>query len=85
MFQLGPDSYIIDTPGIKELGLMEIGEEELSHYFPEMRALMGLCKYHNCTHVHEPKCAVMKAINSTIPETRYLSYLSMLENSDNRR
>ena len=85
MFQLGPDSFIIDTPGIKELGLMGIGEEELSHYFPEMRALMGLCKYHNCTHVHEPKCAVMKAINSTVPETRYLSYLSMIENSDNRR
>ena len=85
MFQLGPDSFIIDTPGIKELGLMGIGGEELSHYFPEMRALMSLCKYHNCTHVHEPKCAVMKAINSTVPETRYLSYLSMLENSDNRR
>jgi len=85
MFQLAPDSYIIDTPGIKELGLMEIGKEELSHYFPEMRALMGLCKYHNCTHVHEPKCAVMEAINRTVPETRYLSYLSMLENSDNRR
>ncbi len=85
MFQLDPDSYIIDTPGIKELGLMGIGNEELSHYFPEMRALMGLCKYHNCTHVHEPKCAVMEAISNTIPESRYLSYLSMLENSDNRR
>jgi len=85
MFQVDKDSYIIDTPGIKELGLMEIGEEELSHYFPEMRALMGLCKYHNCTHVHEPKCVVIEAINDTVPESRYLSYLSMLENSDNRR
>ncbi len=85
MFALGPDSYIIDTPGIKELGLMGIGDEELSHYFPEMRALMGLCKYHNCTHVHEPKCAVIEAISNTVPESRYLSYLSMLENSDNRR
>jgi ribosome biogenesis GTPase len=85
MFQLDASSFIIDTPGIKELGLMEIGEEELSHYFPEMRALIGQCKYHNCTHVHEPKCAVIEAINHSVPETRYLSYLSMLENSDNRR
>jgi ribosome biogenesis GTPase len=85
MFQLDANSFIIDTPGIKELGLMEIGEEELSHYFPEMRALIGQCKYHNCTHVHEPKCAVIEAINHSVPETRYLSYLSMLENSDNRR
>lgn len=85
MFRLDDDSHLIDTPGIKELGLMEIGEEELSHYFPEMRALMGQCKYHNCTHVHEPKCAVIEAINHSVPESRYLSYLSMLENSDNRR
>lgn len=85
MFQLNQDSFIIDTPGIKELGLMEIGDEELSHYFPEMRALMGSCKYYNCSHVHEPKCAIIDAINQTVPESRYLSYLSMLENQDNRR
>ena len=64
---------------------MEIGEEELSHYFPEMRALLGACKYHNCTHIHEPGCAIIDAIERTIPETRYLSYLSMMENHDNRR
>jgi ribosome biogenesis GTPase len=85
MFELDPDTFIIDTPGIKELGLMEIGEEELSHYFPEMRALLGACKYHNCTHIHEPGCAIIDAIEQTIPETRYLSYLSMMENHDNRR
>jgi len=85
MFQMDDRSFVIDTPGIKELGLMEIGEEELSHYFPEMRSLLGQCKYHNCTHVHEPKCAIIQAINHSIPESRYLSYLSMLENSDNRR
>jgi ribosome biogenesis GTPase len=85
MFEVGPDSYLIDTPGIKELGLMEVGEEELSHYFPEMRALMGQCKFHDCSHVHEPKCAVIEAINHIVPESRYLSYLSMLENHDNRR
>ncbi|MDH3710740.1 MAG: ribosome small subunit-dependent GTPase A [Cyclobacteriaceae bacterium] len=85
MFEIGPDSFIIDTPGIKELGLMEVGEEELSHYFPEMRSLLGQCKFHNCRHVHEPKCAVLDAIGISIAESRYLSYLSMLENEDNRR
>jgi ribosome biogenesis GTPase len=85
MFTLDQNSFIIDTPGIKELGLMEIGEEELSHYFPEMRALMGSCKYYNCTHTHEPECAIIEEVNHSIPESRYLSYLSMLENEDNRR
>lgn len=85
MFEIAPGSYIIDTPGIKELGLMEIGDEELSHYFPEMRNLLGECKFHNCTHVHEPKCAVIAAVGDTIPDSRYQSYLSMLENQDNRR
>ena len=85
MFEVAPNSYIIDTPGIKELGLMEIGEEELSHYFPEMRALLGACKFHNCTHVHEPKCAVIEEVGKSIPTSRYQSYLSMLANEDNRR
>ena len=85
MFEVAPNSYIIDTPGIKELGLMEIGEEELSHYFPEMRALLGACKFHNCTHVHEPKCAVIEEVGKSIPTSRYKSYLSMLANEDNRR
>ena len=85
MFEIAPHSYIIDTPGIKELGLMEIGEEELSHYFPEMRALLGTCKFHNCTHAHEPKCAVIGEVGKSIPESRYKSYLSMLANEDNRR
>lgn len=85
MFEISANSYVIDTPGIKELGLMEVGEEELSHYFPEMRELMGQCKYHNCTHVHEPKCAVIAAIDEGISPSRYRSYISMLENQDNRR
>ncbi|MGI9543671.1 MAG: ribosome small subunit-dependent GTPase A [Cyclobacteriaceae bacterium] len=86
MFEINPNTHIIDTPGIKELGLLEIGQEELSHYFPEMRALFGACKYYNCTHLHEPKCAVLKAVETgEIAESRYLSYLSMMENDDNRR
>lgn len=83
---LGPRTFIIDTPGIKELGLMDMDNEQLSHYFPEMRALVNQCRFHNCTHVHEPGCAVQDAIEEGIIATsRYLSYLSMLEKDDNRR
>ncbi len=86
MFKLNDSTYIIDTPGIKELGLIDIGENELSDYFPEMRALIGKCKFNNCKHTHEPGCAIKKAVeNETISISRYKSYLSMLEDSDNRR
>jgi len=85
MFALDFGGSIIDTPGIKELGLMEIGEEELSHYFPEMRQKLGACKFNNCTHTHEPNCAITEVLGTEIPISRYESYISMLENHDNRR
>ncbi|MES2795486.1 MAG: ribosome small subunit-dependent GTPase A [Bacteroidota bacterium] len=86
MFQLAENSYIIDSPGIKELGLIDVEKEEISHFFPEMRDLFNKCKYHNCIHVNEPKCAVIEAVmNGDIAESRYKSYLSMLEGDDNRR
>jgi len=86
MFEVGKDTFIIDTPGIKELGLMDINEGEISHYFPEMRALLGECKFHDCTHTHEPGCAVMDAVEEgKIAGSRYYSYLSMLENEDTHR
>ena len=86
MFELSPGTFIIDTPGIKELGLVDIGVEELGHYFPEMRALLGKCKYHNCRHLNEPQCAVRDAVESgEIAASRYYSYLSMMEGYDNRR
>ncbi len=85
MFEVNPTTKIIDTPGIKELGLIGIEDYELSDYFPEMRALLGACKYNNCMHTHEPNCAVIDAVeNEQIAESRYLSYLSMLENEDRR-
>lgn len=85
MFEVDATTKIIDTPGIKELGLIGIENAELSDYFPEMRALLGQCKYNNCMHTHEPNCAVIKAVeNEQISESRYLSYLSMLENEDRR-
>jgi ribosome biogenesis GTPase len=83
MFIMEGNTQLIDTPGIKELGLFEIDKEELSHYFPEMRQLLGSCKFNNCLHVNEPKCAVIENVKSgNIAVSRYQSYLSMLENED---
>lgn len=86
MFLLNDESFIIDTPGIKELGLIDMEVSEIGHYFPEMRDLLGECRYHNCLHVNEPQCAVKEAVEAgKIALTRYESYLSMLDNDDNRR
>lgn len=80
------NTRIIDTPGIKELGLLDMEEDPLSHYFPEMRSIAAHCRFYNCTHVHEPGCSVIESLNKgTLPLTRYESYLSMLEGNDNRR
>ena len=86
MWELGPQTYLIDSPGINELGVMEIEKEELAHYFPEMRALLGQCKFNNCLHLHEPHCVVQQAVkDGEIASSRYLSYFSIFENDDNRR
>lgn len=86
MFELAPDTYIIDTPGIKELGLVDMAKEEISHYFPEMRSRLNQCRFNNCLHVNEPGCAVKAAVGAgDIAESRYMSYLSMLDGGDNRR
>jgi ribosome biogenesis GTPase len=86
MFEVKPNTHIIDSPGIKELGLMEMNNQEISHYFPEMRAFLGECKFNNCLHINEPKCKIKEMVDEgIIPMSRYESYLSMLENYDNRR
>ena len=86
MFQLNPGTFLIDTPGIKELGLAEIEAYELSDYFPEMRVLRNECKFNNCLHTNEPHCAIKNALAAgEIAESRYKSYLSMLAAHDNRR
>ena len=86
MFRIGKDTFVIDTPGIKELGLMDIETDEISHFFPEMRDLLGECKFYNCTHTHEPGCAVVEAVEQgEIAGSRFYSYLSMREDEDNRR
>lgn len=74
---------IIDSPGIKELGLVEMKKEEVGHYFPEIRERMNDCRFNNCIHVNEPKCAVMAAVESgEISEERYSSYLGILNGEE---
>lgn len=86
MFRIDKDTFVIDTPGIKELGLIDIDTEEISHFFPEMRNLFNECRFYNCTHTHEPGCAVIQAVqNEEIDISRYESYLSMRDDDDNRR
>ena len=87
MFPLDTKTFVIDTPGIKEWGLVDMEDQELSDYFPEMRVLRQDCKFTSkCLHVNEPKCAVIDAIKSgAISITRYESYLSILAGEDNRR
>ena len=85
LFFLDDTSAIIDTPGIKELGLSDIKDEELSHYFPEMRQFLGKCKFHNCLHENEPGCAVKEAIGDSVSLMRYESYLSILRGEDSRK
>ncbi len=78
MHPLKMGGYIIDTPGIKEFGLVDFYKEELTHYFPEMFALLPECKYHNCTHTGEPDCAVERAAESgEIHLLRYQNYLNI--------
>jgi len=86
MHPLESGGFIIDTPGIKGFGLIEIAKEELSHYFPEMLKVTNKCKYSPCTHTHEPGCAVKDGVDEgTISPERYLSYLGMLEDEDKYR
>jgi len=78
--------FIIDTPGIKGFGLLEMKPEELSHYFPEMLRILEKCRFTPCTHTHEPGCAVKAAVETgEILEERYYSYLSMLEDEEKYR
>ncbi len=86
MFILQGDTRVIDTPGIKELGLIDMDPVEISDYFPEMRETRLDCKFSDCLHFEEPGCAVKNAVEaSEISHIRYGSYLSMIMEEDNRR
>ncbi|MBQ9638928.1 MAG: ribosome small subunit-dependent GTPase A [Bacteroidales bacterium] len=75
--------FLVDTPGIKEFGMVDYSAAELSHFFPEMRPLLAQCRFANCTHVHEPHCAVRRAVEEgDLATERYESYLNMLASLD---
>jgi ribosome biogenesis GTPase len=85
MFELPQGGFIIDTPGIRELGVIDIEKQELSHFFPEMRLRMHDCRFSNCRHINEPACAVLEALeNGEIELSRYESYLSIYNGNDTR-
>lgn len=83
MHTLEYGGFIIDTPGIKELGLVNMEKEEISDYFPEMRALKEQCKFNNCLHVNEPQCAITKAVEEgRIAASRYNTYLGIINGEE---
>lgn len=80
MYELGFGGYIIDTPGIKEFALYDMEKETLAQRFPEMRALMHECRFNNCTHLHEPHCAIKSAVEQgLITDWRYENYCNMMD------
>ncbi len=79
MHSLASGGYIIDTPGIRAFGVIDLEKEHMAHYFPEMRNLIGACRFHNCLHLNEPNCAVKAAVEKDeISFSRYQSYLDLM-------
>lgn len=86
MFDLPSGGAIIDTPGVKEFGLVNISRQELSHYFPEMLRILPDCQFNNCLHLNEPGCAVKEAVrNGLIDADRYISYCTILDSIDEKK
>ena len=86
MYDLPGGGQIIDTPGVKEFGLVDISKQELSHYFPEMRELIQECQFNNCLHMNEPGCAIKEAVrNEIIHMDRYISYCNILDSIDEKK
>jgi len=80
MYDLPWGGKIIDTPGMREFGMVDISRQELSHYYPEMRALIADCQFNNCLHINEPGCAIKKALDEGhIHIERYISYCNILD------
>lgn len=84
MHKISSGGYIVDTPGIRAFGIVDLEKEHIAHYFPEMRKLLGACKFHNCKHLNEPNCAVKKAVEEgEMYESRYLTYMQLMEEDEN--
>jgi ribosome biogenesis GTPase len=80
MFDLPFGGRVIDTPGLREFGIVDISKQEISHYYPEMKILLNDCQFNNCLHTNEPGCAIKKALEEgLIHEERYVSYYNILE------
>ena len=80
MHKLNFGAYVIDTPGIRSFGLVDLEKEHLGHYFPEIRAVMEACRFNNCLHLNEPGCAVRNALQAgQIAQQRYRNYVAMVE------
>lgn len=85
MFDLQSGGRIIDTPGMREFGLVDIEKQEVSHYFPEMRDRLNNCQFNNCLHFNEPGCAIKEATaNGEINEDRYVSYVNIMESIEQK-
>jgi ribosome biogenesis GTPase len=85
MFDLPSGGSIIDTPGMREFGLIGVSKQELSHYFPEMRERLVNCQFNNCLHINEPGCAIKEAVvNGEINEDRYVSYVNILDSIEEK-
>lgn len=83
MYELEQDGYIIDTPGVKGFGIVDMEKSEIAHYFKDIFAVSKKCRFANCMHIHEPDCAVIKAVeNHEISQSRYQSYLNILEDCE---
>lgn len=83
MHPLATGGFIIDTPGIRAFGIVDLQKDVISHYFPEMRAKIGSCKFHNCQHINEPLCAVKECVETgEIYESRYWTYLQLMHGDD---
>ncbi len=84
MFKLDSGGYIVDTPGIRAFGVVNLEKQVISHYFPEMRNFLNECKYNNCQHLNEPKCAVKYALEiGEISESRYTTYVQLMTEDEN--
>jgi len=85
MFDLPSGGSIIDTPGMREFGLIGVSKQELSHYFPEMRERLVNCQFNDCLHINEPGCAIKEAVvNGEINEDRYVSYVNILDSIEEK-
>jgi ribosome biogenesis GTPase len=86
MYDLPFGGRIIDTPGMREFGLVDISRQELSHYFPEMRGKLSGCQFNNCLHINEPGCAIKAAVDEgNIYPDRYVSYINILGSIEEKK